>query len=104
VNQDRGLGSLTRHEGTGRDGKKHTGAESHEERCGHEKIVLGKNETHGLRDKRVHEEEDETMEKDGRPVGAGVLERNLHTVGLEQHTRAECEEKNSGNGYLLGGK
>jgi len=56
VNQDRGLGSLSRHELTGRDGKKHTRAESHEERGGHEEVVLGKNEAHGLSDERVHQE------------------------------------------------
>ena len=104
MNQDRRLGSLTRHERTGRDGKKHTGAERHEERGGHEKIVLGENETHSLRDKRVHEEEDEAVEEHGRLIGADVLERKLHTVSLEQHTRAERKEKNGGDGYLLGGK
>tara|TARA_Y100000356_G_scaffold37710_1_gene28767 strand:+ start:1274 stop:1588 length:315 start_codon:yes stop_codon:yes gene_type:complete len=104
VNQDRRLGSLTRHELTGRDGKKHTGAEHHEERGGHEKIVLSENETHSLRDERIHKEEDEAVEEHGRLIGADVLERKLHTVSLEQHTRAERKEKNGGDGYLLGGK
>jgi len=92
VNQDRRLGSLTRHELTRRDGKKHTRAENHEECGGHEKIVLGENETHSLRDERVHKEKDETVEEHGRLIGADVTERKLHTVSLEQHTGAEREE------------
>ena len=104
MNQDRGLGSLSRHELTGRDGKKHTRAESHEERGGHEEVVLGKNEAHGLSDERVHQEEHETVEKHGHLVGADILERELHAVGLKKHTRAERKKKNGGDGYLLGGK
>jgi len=97
------LGSLTGHDLTRGDCKKHTGAESHKQRGGHEEVVLGKNDTHGLSDERVYKEENETMEEDGKLIGADVLERNLSTVCLKDHTWTECKEKNSGNGYLLGG-
>jgi hypothetical protein len=103
VHNDGSLGSLTRHDLTGRNGKKHTRAESHEEGGGHEEIVLSKNDTHSLRDERVYKEEDKTVEEHGKAVGAHVLKRNLSTICLEDHTWAERKEKNSGNSYLLRG-
>jgi len=103
VHNDSRLGSLTRHDLTGRDGKKHTRAESHEEGGGHEEIVLSKNDTHSLSDQGIHKEEDKTVEKHGKTIGAHVLERNLGTICLKDHARAERKEKNSGNSYLLRG-
>jgi len=44
------------------------------------------------------------MEKHGHLVGADVLERELHAVGLKKHTGAERKKKNRGDGHLLGGK
>jgi len=58
VRKNGGTGSLTRHELTGGDRKKHTRAEDHEKSGGHEKIVPGEYDTHSASNERVHDEED----------------------------------------------
>ena len=57
MRENGGTRSLARHELTGRDGEKHTGAEDHEESGGHKKIVPGEYYTHSASDERVNDKE-----------------------------------------------
>ena len=51
--------------------------------------VPGEDDTHSLGDEGVHQEEHETVEKDGNTVSANLVEGELTTIGLENHTGAE---------------
>jgi hypothetical protein len=101
VDKNGGTGRLTGHDFTWGDGEKHTGAQSHEE-CGRdEKIVASEYQTHGPRYEGVYEEEDETVKQNRHAVGADVLSRELDTVSLQKHARAESQEQRRGDRNLL---
>jgi len=102
VRENGSLAGLARHKLTRGDGQEETGAEGDEKGGGDEEIRLGERDAHGLGDERVHEEKDEGVEKDGHLIGTHLAERHAGTVRLENHTRAEGEEKSGGDGNLLG--
>lgn len=107
VRQGRGDAGLTRGEDTTRAGgerQKHTGAEGKEQSGCHEKIGLGENQTESLGDERVHEEENETVERDRHLSGLTVHELDVATRCGEKDTGAERQKKSGGDGNLLGCK
>ena len=92
VNQSRWNAGLTGSKetlGAWWNGQEHTWAERKEERCGDEKIRLGKNETHRFGDEGEREKEDECMKHDGRSAGKTISERDFGTVCSEKNTWAE---------------
>jgi len=84
--------SLTRHKdafGAWWEGQEHTWTECEEERRSHEKICLGKDETHGFRDERECEEEDKGVEHDRGSAGETVSQCDFGTVCSEKNTWTE---------------
>jgi len=104
MRQRGGHAGLSGAEDTGRarrEGKKKTGAERDEERCGHEKIGLGEHETHRTGDETVHEKEHQRVEEDSHLVGFAVHELDVLARGGHENTGAEREKKGGGDGNFL---
>jgi len=84
--------SLSRHKdafGAWWEGEEHTWTECEKERRCHEKIRLGKNETHRFRNEWECEEEDEGVEQYSCSACKTVSERDFGTICSEKNTWAE---------------
>lgn len=108
--EDNGVSYRGRHTGltrskkstaTRRYSKQHTRAEGEEEGGGDYQISLCQHNTKSLRNERVDQEEDESMEEDGGVARATVHKLKVTAVGCEDNTRAEGEEEGSGDGDFL---
>jgi hypothetical protein len=88
MNESRVETGLTRSKnptGTGRKGKKKTGAEREEERGAHDEIVPGENEAHSFGDETVYQKENQSVEENGHLTCFSVHERNLGAVGGQKN-------------------
>jgi hypothetical protein len=86
---------LSRHEdtlGPWWQGEQHTWAQGQEQNGSHDEVSSGKNETHGLRDQRVHEEEHKRVEQHGSASSKTVTELDAGTIRAEEDTWAKREE------------
>jgi len=78
--------SLSRHVDTLRawwQSEQHTWAQSQEQHSGHDEIGARENETHGLRNQRVDEEEHERVEKNSGSTSETITELDTGTIGAE---------------------
>jgi hypothetical protein len=82
--------------------EQHTWAQDQEQSGGHDEVGLGENETHSLRDHRVHEEEHEGVEQDRGSTGETVAELDAGAIGSEDDTWAKREEEGGWDGNFLG--
>jgi len=69
--------------------QEHTRTECEEERCGNEKIRLGKDETHRFGNEGEREKEDKSVKHDGCSAGKTISERNFGTICSEKNTWTE---------------
>lgn len=104
MGQSRWDTGLTGSEQTGvalRNRQQDTRAQDEEERRRDQQIGLREDETQRASDERVHEEEHESVEHNGRLAGLSVHDTNVSARGCEEHTWAESQKKCSWDGDLL---
>lgn len=105
MGQSRGNAGLSRGEhaaGAWGEREKHTGAEGKEQGGCHDKVGLGENQAESLGDERIHEEEDESVERNRHLTSLTVHELDAAARRGEKHTWAEGQKKSGGDGNLLG--
>jgi len=102
MGHNRGDTSLARRKHTrasdGREGQEHTGAEERKEETGDDEVGVGENNVHAPRDEAIKNHKDQSMDKDGRDGRLTALEGQAGE--LEEESRAEEDEKNSGDKNL----